>query len=78
MEMTWQIQDAKNKFSEVIERAIKDGPQEITKHGKKTATVALARKLLTIAYHVWKEGVTFKKYELIKNGGHPLKISRAY
>ena len=39
MGMTWPIQDAKNKFSEVIERAIKDGPQEITKHGKKTAVL---------------------------------------
>lgn len=39
MGMTWQVQDAKNKFSEVIERAITDGPQEITKHGKKTAVL---------------------------------------
>jgi len=35
--MIWQIQDAKNKLSEVIERAIQEGPQEITKRGKKTA-----------------------------------------
>ena len=39
MGMTWQIQEAKNKFSEVIARALKDGPQEITKHGKKTAVL---------------------------------------
>jgi len=35
----WQLQDAKNKFSEVISRALKQGPQLITKHGKKTAVV---------------------------------------
>ena len=35
----WQIQDAKNKLSEVISRALKDGPQLITKHGKKTVVV---------------------------------------
>ncbi len=35
----WQIQDAKNKLSEVVARAIKQGPQLITKHGKRTVVV---------------------------------------
>lgn len=39
MGMSWQLQEAKNKFSEVVDRALKDGPQEITKHGKKTAVI---------------------------------------
>jgi antitoxin Phd len=39
MDTTWQIQDAKNKLSEVIERALKQGPQLITRHGKKTVVV---------------------------------------
>jgi prevent-host-death family protein len=39
MNEIWQLQDAKNKFSEVISRALKQGPQLITKHGKKTAVV---------------------------------------
>jgi len=39
MKITWQLQEAKNKLSEVVDRALKDGPQEITKHGKKTAVV---------------------------------------
>jgi antitoxin Phd len=39
MNDTWQIQDAKNKLSEVISRALKDGPQLITRHGEKTAVV---------------------------------------
>lgn len=37
--MDWQIQEAKNKFSEVIEQAIRNGPQDITRHGKKTAVL---------------------------------------
>ena len=37
--MIWQLQDAKNKLSEVVDKAVNDGPQEITKHGKKTAVV---------------------------------------
>ena len=39
MNTTWQIQDAKNKLSEVIARALNQGPQLITKHGEKTVVV---------------------------------------
>ena len=35
----WQIQEAKNKFSEVVDEAIKHGPQIITKRGVETAIV---------------------------------------
>lgn len=34
---TWQLQEAKNRFSEVIERAVKSGPQVITKRGAQVA-----------------------------------------
>ena len=37
--MSWQLQEAKNKLSEVVDRALEDGPQEITRHGKKTAVI---------------------------------------
>jgi antitoxin Phd len=37
--MEWQFQLAKNKLSEVVGHALKSGPQEITRHGKKTAVV---------------------------------------
>jgi antitoxin Phd len=39
MNTVWQIQDAKNKLSEVITRALTQGPQVITKHGEKTVVV---------------------------------------
>ena len=39
MNTIWQIQEAKNKLSEVIARALKQGPQLITKHGEKTVVV---------------------------------------
>lgn len=35
----WQIQDAKNKLSEVVADALKRGPQVITRHGQKTVVV---------------------------------------
>jgi antitoxin Phd len=37
--MEWQLQEAKNKLSELVERAAHDEPQEITRHGKKTAVL---------------------------------------
>ncbi len=36
---TWQVQDAKAHFSDVIERARAEGPQTITRHGKERAVV---------------------------------------
>jgi len=39
MARMWQIQEAKNKFSEVVDEAIKHGPQIITKRGVETAIV---------------------------------------
>lgn len=39
MRTIWQVQDAKNKFSEVIERALKQGPQLVTRRGEKTVII---------------------------------------
>ena len=39
MKRTWALQDAKNRFSEVVDRAIAEGPQTITRRGKETAVV---------------------------------------
>jgi prevent-host-death family protein len=36
---TWQLQDAKNKLSRVVENAVNEGPQIITKHGVEVAIV---------------------------------------
>jgi antitoxin Phd len=39
MARVWQIQEAKNKFSEVVAEALKNGPQIITKRGVETVIV---------------------------------------
>lgn len=39
MMQTWQLQDAKNRFSEVVEEAVSRGPQVITKRGVETVVV---------------------------------------
>ena len=35
----WQLQEAKNKFSNLVERAQNEGPQLVTKHGKESVVV---------------------------------------
>ena len=37
--MTWQLQQAKQRLSEVVDRAIEEGPQVVTRHGKEVAVV---------------------------------------
>ena len=35
----WPVQDAKARFSELIEQSVKQGPQLVTKRGQATAVV---------------------------------------
>jgi prevent-host-death family protein len=37
--MTWQVQTAKQRFDELVERAVTEGPQIVTKHGRETVVV---------------------------------------
>jgi prevent-host-death family protein len=39
MKRSWQLQDAKNKLSEVVDRAIAEGPQVLTRRGREAAVV---------------------------------------
>lgn len=40
--MEWKLADAKNKFSEVVNRALVEGPQRVTRH--REAVVVLAER----------------------------------
>ena len=48
---TWQVQDAKARFSEVIERARTEGPQTITRHGAERAVVLSIEDYRALAAH---------------------------
>lgn len=37
--MTWQLQEAKARFSELIDATLRDGPQIVTRRGVETAVV---------------------------------------
>jgi prevent-host-death family protein len=56
--MRWQVQDAKQRFSELIRTARAEGPQVVTRHGEEIAVI------LDIAdyRHLRGETVKFKDY----------------
>jgi antitoxin Phd len=60
---TWQLQDAKNKFSALVEHALHDGPQMVTRHGKPAVVVMSA-----LEYEAFAAGKTpamdFKEFLL--------------
>jgi len=45
MMRNWQLQEAKNKFSEVVEKALSEGPQIITRRGVRTVALIALRDL---------------------------------
>ncbi len=55
---TWQVQNAKARFNELLEACITEGPQLVTKHGAETAVlvpIEMWRKLQTTAKPTLKE-----------------------
>jgi prevent-host-death family protein len=37
--VAWQLQEAKQKFSTVVQKAIDEGPQVVTRHGEEVVVV---------------------------------------
>lgn len=42
MTKKWQVQEAKNRFSEVMRRAEEEGPQTVTKYGQDSVVIMAA------------------------------------
>ena len=42
---SWAVAEAKAKFSEVVEQALREGPQENTRNGKEAVTVIATKEL---------------------------------
>lgn len=40
MTARWPLQNAKNEFSRVVDRALTEGPQTVTRHGKPVVVVS--------------------------------------
>ena len=44
MKKSWQLQEAKNRLSEVIRQALSEGPQVITRHGEDMVMVIAVKE----------------------------------
>jgi prevent-host-death family protein len=54
----WQIQEAKQRFSELVRHAEADGPQVVTRHGREVVIVLAAEE-----YHRLQSGLPdFKEF----------------
>jgi prevent-host-death family protein len=55
--MSWQLQEAKQKFSELVRRALTSGPQVVTRHGRAAVVVVSAED-----YGRLRGGAGFKEF----------------
>ncbi len=47
----WQLQDAKARFSDVVRRAVEQGPQHVTVNGEERAVVVSAQEYERLTGH---------------------------
>lgn len=62
MSTAWQLQDAKNRFSEVVDEALRVGPQTVTRRGEPVVVV--------VAIETWREmaGAKPSLKDYLRNG----------
>ena len=73
MRRIWQLQEAKNKFSSVVEQAQNEGPQIISKHGKEAVIILSIEEYRKI---MKPEGNLFQFMQKSPFHGVELDISR--
>jgi prevent-host-death family protein len=71
--MEWQLADAKNRFSEVINRALKEGPQWVRRR-KDEVVVVSGEEYRRLA----GEGLDFKQYLMQGESFEGLDLTRDY
>lgn len=81
--MNWQVQEAKQRFSELIRAAHADGPQVVTRHGEEIAVVidiADYHRLIgaTTAFKDYlRSGQAFEDLDLSRPAERPRNIDLA-
>jgi prevent-host-death family protein len=73
-EAKWQLQEAKNRLSEVVRKAQNEGPQVITLHGSDAAVVVSAKDYHRLARRKGKLVDFFRKSPLV---GIELDLTRS-
>jgi prevent-host-death family protein len=74
MAAVWQVQEAKNRFSEVIEKALSEGPQVVTRHGRPVVKVVAFDEAEGDAVVAKDDGFTEFLMSIPKAGPEGLKL----
>ena len=71
--MKWSLHNAKNRFSEVVDKSVREGPQIITRRGNDTAVV-----VSTETYRAWsgKQGRLVEFFKDSPLRGEELHLER--
>jgi prevent-host-death family protein len=73
MKRVWQLQEAKNKFSEVVDEALAHGPQVITKRGVEAVIVLSYAEYRTMILNQKALSTFFRESPL---AAHDLDLTR--
>jgi antitoxin Phd len=60
--VSWQIQEAERRFSELVRRTLEEGPQVVTRHGEEVVVVVPAEEYRRIAGYRGGEKMDFKEF----------------
>ncbi len=79
----WQLQDAKNRFSNLVEKAQHAGPQIVTKHGKDAVVVIsmdeykkLTKPKINLVKFFQSSPLASTELDLTRNKENPRDIKR--
>lgn len=70
---TWQLQEAKSRFSEVVDLTLKEGPQLITRRGQEAVVIMAAQEFRRLT------GAAPSLHSTLLNAprGEPLPLARS-
>ena len=67
----WTLQDAKNRFSAVVEAALAGCPQEVSRRGKPAVVVLSVEEYRRLSAGEMRGGESFGDHQLACPGGEP-------
>lgn len=70
--MDWQLQEAKQKFSELVRVTLEEGPQKVTRHGEEVVVVVPAEEF----HRLQGEKMDFKEFLMSGPDLSELEIER--
>jgi len=71
--MRWQLQEAKQRFSELVQRVLDEGPQIVTRRGREAVVVVSAKEFRRLSGNI----PDFKNYLLSGPDFEELDIERS-